>query len=147
MQRRRMRVAEMRRWIGMLLCVCLMIFGAAGCSTEKGENTDGRSEVEFTVVNPDKVPEELAQEIEKNKQGEIRMSYTDGGNMYLVRGYGEQKTGGYSISVVECTENESEIYLDTRLLGPANQEQISKEPSYPCLVLMIEAREKEVKIQ
>lgn len=138
---------EMRRWIGMLLCVCLMIFGAAGCSTEKDGNTDGRSEVEFTVVNPDKIPEELAQEIENNKQGEIRMSYTDGGKMYLVRGYGEQKTGGYSISVVECTENENEIYLDTRLLGPANQDQISKEPSYPCLVLMIEAREKEVKIQ
>ena len=117
----------------------------SGCGTD--EKPQERREAEFTVVAPDEVPQELAVQIEANKRGEIRMSYTDGGFLYLIRGYGEQKTGGYSISVAECTEDDTTIYLDTRLIGPSNQERLSKEPSWPYLVLKMEAREKEVVIE
>ena len=139
-------MTDMKKWICLCVIACMTLIGLAGCQ-KKGSGDEARNEVEFTVVAPGEIPSELSTEIEKNKQGEIRMAYIDGGNMYLIRGYGEQKTGGYSISVVECTEDEETVYLDTRLLGPANEEQISKEPSYPYIVLKIEAREKEVKIQ
>lgn len=135
----------MKRWLKLCLLVCLTMLLLTGCGNS--EKPEDRSEVEFTVVAPDEVPEELAAEIEANKQEEIRMAYTDGGFMYLIRGYGEQKTGGYSISVVECTEDETTVYLDTRLLGPANQMQLPQEPSWPCIVLKIEAREKAAMIQ
>ena len=139
-------VENVKKWIWLCLAACVTLIGLAGCQGKKQEDNP-RSEVEFTVVAKEEIPEELAAEIEKNKQGEIRMAYTDGGDQYLIRGYGEQKTGGYSISVVECTEDETEVFLDTRLLGPANEEQITKEPSYPYIVLKIEARGKEVRIQ
>lgn len=119
----------------------------SGCQSNGGTGTEGRREVEFTVVDQEKLPKELLAAIEKNKKGEIRMTYTDGEDMYLIRGYGEQKTGGYSITVAECTEDETTILFDTRLVGPPNQEGLSKEPSYPCLVVKIEARDKEVMIQ
>ncbi len=141
-----MQVTDVKRWIWLCLAACVALIGLAGCQKKEAKDSQ-RSEVEFTVVAKEEIPEELAAEIEKNKQGEIRMAYTDGGNQYLIRGYGEQKTGGYSISVTECTEDETTVYLDTRLLGPANEEQITKEPSYPYIVLKIEAREKEVMIQ
>lgn len=139
-------VADVKKWIWLFLAACVALVSLAGCQSKK-QKDDQRSEVEFTVVAKEEIPEELAAEIEKNKQGEIRMAYTDGGDQYLIRGYGEQKTGGYSISVIECTENDTEVFLDTRLLGPSNEEQITKEPSYPYIVLKIEAREKEVRIQ
>lgn len=105
-----------------------------------------RQAVDFTVVENRKIPEKLLEVIEKNKAEEIRLSYTEGENLYLVRGYGEQKTGGYSISVTDCSEDEQTLWLDTRLLGPPNQEKQTKEPSYPYLVVKLDLREKEVMI-
>lgn len=126
----------------ILLAVLLTACGAADGGT-KSE----RKEVDCTVMDPRKIPEELAKLIEQNKKDEIRMTYTDGTALYLIRGYGEQKTGGYSIEVAECTEDDETVYFDTRLLGPSAQEKLPKEPSYPYLVVKIELREKDVLIQ
>jgi hypothetical protein len=141
-------VADLKRYLkfGLLAwMIAWVIILLPGCG--RNQTAADRSEVEFTVVAPDELPVELASEIEANKTGEIRMAYTDGGYMYLIRGYGEQKTGGYSISVVECTEDETAVYFDTRLLGPSNQEQLSKDPSWPYIVVKIEGREKEAVIE
>lgn len=128
-----------------LFAVLLLAGLMTGCSAGV-EGGKARSGIDFTVVEPERVPEELAAVIEENKKDEIRMSYTDGEDMYLIRGYGEQKSGGYSIEVAECSEDEEGIWLDTRLIGPRSRENLSKDPSYPCLVVKIEARDKEVMI-
>ena len=127
----------------LLLPVCLL----TGCASGQGEGAAGRREIDYTVADVRKLPEELLQVIEENKKGEIRMTYTDGEDMYLIRGYGEQKTGGYSVAVAECSEDETTILFDTRLLGPENPEGLSRDPSYPYVVVKIEARDKEVLIQ
>ena len=113
----------------------------------KKEAEEDRREVDFTVVPWEELPEPLREAVEQNKKEEIRMSYLDGEDLYLVRGYGEQETGGYSISVLECWENEEKLCLDTRLLGPENPDEISKNPTWPCLVLRVENQDKEVVIQ
>lgn len=137
----------MRRAIILVFLILTMAVTAAGCaSSESGAGEAGR-EVDYTVVEPGKLPEELLRTIEENREREIRMTYLDGEDMYLVRGYGKQKTGGYSIAVAGCTEDESTILFDTRLLGPTESEGLSKDPSYPCLVVKIEARDKEVMIR
>lgn len=130
------------------LAVCLLtIFFLTGCSKIGSEAESSRQKIDFTVVEQREIPEKLMEVIEKNKQDEIRLSYREGESLYLVRGYGQQKTGGYSIAVAECTEDETAIWFDTRLLGPANQETLSDDPSYPYLVIKMELREKEVMIE
>ena len=126
----------------VLLAVMLSACSAADTGAESE-----RKEVDFTVMDPRRLPEELAGLIEENKQNEIRMTYTDGTALYLIRGYGEQKTGGYSIEGAGCTEDAETVYFDTRLLGPSGQEKLPKEPSYPYLVVKVELRDKEVLIQ
>lgn len=69
----------------------LMIF-LTGCEMKQAEEAE-KKDVEFTVVEPDEVPAELSEIIEKNKQGEMKLTYEDQGYTYLVRGYGQQKTG------------------------------------------------------
>jgi hypothetical protein len=123
-----------------------MVLQAGGCGSAQKEGSGERSALSFTVVDPEKVPQELAGIIEENKKNEIRMTYRDGDVMYLVRGYGEQETGGCSITVDECSEDEEQIYLDTTLLGPKEANASSKEHSFPYLVVKIETREKEVVI-
>ena len=135
----------MKRYVWIILAIGLLI-ALTGCGASHTQERE-ESPVEFTVVGIRDVPVELTDIIEENKKNEIRMTYTDEESLYLVRGYGEQKTGGYSIAVKSCTEDEETIWLDTQLLGPKNQEEISKDPSYPCLVIQMEKREKEVMIQ
>lgn len=115
-----------------------------GCGTPQIQE-NGTRPVDFTVVERQQVPEALMEIIEEHKKQEIRMTYADGDMLYLVRGYGEQKTGGYSIAVRSCTENEEKLWLDTQLLGP-QKEAVSADPSYPCLIICLEKREKAVMI-
>ena len=118
----------------------------AGCGNAR-RGAKERREIDFTVAEKEELPKELLEVIEKNKEQEIRMTYTDGADMYLIRGYGKQKTGGYSILVAECTEDEKHVYFDTRLIVPKEQPKGQAEPSFPYLAVKIETREKEVLIE
>lgn len=123
----------------VLLCVLCL---AAGCSLGVGD--EERTALDFTVVQPEEVPEELAQVIEEHREEEMQIAFSDEGGLYAVRGYGKQDTGGYSITVDECSEGEENIYVATTLVGPSQTEKISKEPSYPVIVIKMENRDKEV---
>lgn len=90
------------------------------------------------------IPQALQDCIAENQQNEIRMSYSDGGYLYLVRGYGEQATGGYSIRVNGVWLREDGIHVDTSLIGPASDQEMKEGSSYPYLVLKMVEREDEV---
>lgn len=135
-------VRGIRCWL-LLILPALLLFGCGKAGKEEQE----RSAVDFTVVEERKLPEALFQVIAENRENEIRMTYEDGEVLYLVRGYGRQKTGGYSISVTECAEDADAVYLSTKLAGPSEQEHLPEDPSYPYIVVMIEAREKDVNIE
>mgnify|MGYP001864525320 FL=1 len=109
----------------MLMAVLVL---GTGCGQETEEN---RTDIDFTVVEPEKVPEELAEIIQEHREEEMQLTFSDGGGLYAVRGYGKQDTGGYSITVDECAEGEEQIYVATTLLGPPQSQQVSKDPSYP----------------
>lgn len=100
--------------------------------------------VEFTVVELEDIPEELLEVINENKQGEIKMTFEDGGYTYIVRGYGQQKTGGYSIAVNMVYIAGDELHMDTSLIGPPQDKKIMEEPSYPYVVVKVEGQEQTV---
>ena len=84
------------------------------------------------MVEEKSVPGELAKLIEEKKLNEFRLTYTDDESLYLVTGFGEQETGGYSISVNECYLTETSIVFDTTLIGPSKDETVQqKEPLQP----------------
>ena len=118
----------------------------SGCSAS-GEEDGEWEKVEFTVVDPHGLPEELLDVIEENKDREIRMAYEDGEDLYLVRGYGKQNSGGFSIAGKECVEKEEVIRLETQLIGPESPEGLPKDPSCPYLVIKMEMSDKQVEIE
>ena len=123
-------------------CLSLLIF-LTGCEMKRVENMQ-KNPVEFTVVEPAQVPEELMKIIEENKQGEMKLTYEDQGYTWLVRGYGQQKTGGYSIAVNSVYLAEDGLHADTSLIGPPYEQKIQDEASYPYLVLKLEKQEAEI---
>jgi hypothetical protein len=114
-----------------------------GCSTQKVDKNKVR-DLTFKVVEEDKIPEALKQTLEEKKKGEFKLTYSDGKYLYIIRGYGEQETGGYSIAVNECYLTNNAVYISTNLIGPDRTTEIPKDTSYPYVVLQIEELGKNV---
>lgn len=66
--------------------------------------------------------------------------------MYLIKGYGRQMSGGYSIQVTELSLSSAAVFFKTKLIGPSEESQGS-EPSYPYIVVKTEYREEPVQFQ
>ena len=125
-----------------MLCVCLLML-CQGCSVKK-MNTEKIRDVEITVLEEEKIPEEFLTQIEEKKSGPFKITYADKDALYIARGYGEQKTSGYSIEVKECYETENAIYIHTNLLGPEKGEKTEEVTTYPYVVVKLEYIEKNV---
>jgi hypothetical protein len=69
------------------------------------------------------------------------MTYSDGEYLYIARGYGEQETGGYSITVQELYLTEDAVVFSGALYGPQNGEQVTQSKSYPYIVIKLELLE------
>lgn len=123
----------------VLAAACLM----AGCSAG-ADKTNKIKDLDFTVVSEDRQPEELKSIIEEKKAQEFKVTYVDGEYLYICIGYGEQKTGGYSITVKQLYLTENAVYVDTNLLGPSAQESKKEGVSYPYIVIKCENVDKTV---
>lgn len=132
----------MRKIIPTILCVILLSL-MTGCSAEK-LRTEKLRDIEFTVVDEENIPEELEEMIEEKDEKPFKLTYADNGALYIAVGYGEQPTSGYSIEVQELYETENAIYIHTNLIGPAKDEKIVEQKTYPYLVVKLEFIDKNV---
>lgn len=112
------------------VCVCLMF---AGCSF--GEKKEEQTQLEFTVVDEKRLPEELLEMVDEKKAEPFKLTYGDSGYLYLCVGYGRQPSGGYSISVNALYATDNAVYLDTELAGPKDVSEQGENPSYPYIVI------------
>ena len=129
-----------RAVIGGLLLLLLMLSGCTLLSEEKIKLRD----LEFTVLSEEKIPEELKSLLEERKSMPFQITYTDNENLYKCVGYGKQSTGGYSITVEELYLTDTNICVDTGLLGPKEATGNNQVPSYPYIVIKTELLDKTV---
>ena len=124
----------------LLLCVVL-----TGCGMS-GEGNIKLRDLDFTVLSEEKIPEELKTVIAEKGSEPFRLTYSDNQNLYISIGYGQQKTGGYSIAVDELYLTEDAIYVGTTLLGPeiTGQKKGAEKPSTPYIVIKTEFLDKTV---
>lgn len=122
----------------LTLLLCMGIFcGLCGCSLMSTEEVKLR-DLDFTLLGEEMVPAELAAMIAERKADAFKMTYSDNQNLYICVGYGQQETGGYSITVDELYLTEEAIHVQTTLLGPDVSEKNNKTPSYPYIVIKTE---------
>lgn len=122
------------------------LFLLAGCAKEK-DPMEKIKDLEFTVLAEDNMPEELKTIIDEKKENAFKVTYQDNGFLYICIGYGEQVSGGYSITVNALYLTENAIYADTTLLGPDPADAVSAKknaPSYPYIVIKTEFVDKPV---
>lgn len=129
-------MSEMRRY-GIWLLLLGAILLLAGCSVAK-KQSDQHQDLECTVLKEDEIPQPLAEVIEENKTKEMKLSYEKDGMLYIARGFGEQKTGGYSITTKYCYLDEDGIHIRFELLGPPAGETLPEEATWPYIVVKLE---------
>lgn len=128
----------MKKWRAMfwaVICGIALVCGVWGCNFKIVPQEQEKREVEFVIVSEECLPKEVLQLIENRKKEEIKLTYVDEEERYIIIGYGEQKTGGYSIYIKEFYATENALYVDTCLLGPKTKKERKNTPSYPVIVL------------
>ena len=123
----------MRKWCLVMLIISML----TGCGVQT-QDPERVGDVEFTVLDLDKVPEELRNVLEEKKSAPFKVTYEDEGYLYICIGYGEQKTSGYSIIVEDLYLTSNAICVNTELLGPGNGEETAAATTCPYMVLKLE---------
>lgn len=117
----------------IMLAAVFMAVLMTGCSF--GREEEEKTNLEFTVVDEERLPEELKKIVNEKKEEAFKLTYGDGGYLYLCVGYGKQETGGYSISVNALYTTQNALYVDTDLIGPKDAKEKGSGASYPYIVI------------
>lgn len=130
---------KLRKCMALILAITSVL---SGCIIQQGQ--DKIEDLEFTVMDPADLPEELQQQLITRQEEEFSLTFSDQEYLYIARGYGEQETGGYCISVDQCYRTSNTICVKTTLNGPEVGENVNTAPSYPYIVIKLEMRSEEV---
>lgn len=137
-----LQLAKYGMYVLGIAALCLFM----GCAKERNP-LEKIKDLEFTVLAEDNIPDELKEVIEEKKGNTFKVTYQDNGFLYICIGYGEQVSGGYSITVNDLYLTENAIYVDTTLLGPDPADGAAAKknaPSYPYIVIKTEFVDKPV---
>lgn len=133
-----------KRGAGALVLTALLtlILAMSGCRLIRVEE-GGRKPLEYEVTEEKQLPDEARVLIEEKKEEDFRLTYQRGEELYLIRGYGRQMSGGYSIQVKELSMSSNGIFFETKLIGPP-EGKAGGEPSYPYIAVKIKYRREPV---
>ena len=123
----------MKKWCLLMLTICVL----TGCGVQTRDE-ERLKDLEFTVLDPEKIPEELRNVLEEKKTEPFKVTYEDEGYMYICVGYGEQQSSGYSIIVEDLYLTSNAVYVETELLGPGNGEETAAATTSPYIVLKLD---------
>ncbi|MDE7318554.1 MAG: protease complex subunit PrcB family protein [Lachnospiraceae bacterium] len=129
----------MKKWCLVVLAMCIL----AGCGVQT-QDEERLSDLEFTVLAPENIPEELRNVLEEKKASPFKVTYEDEGYLYICIGYGEQQTSGYSIIVEDLYQTSNAVCVDTELLGPQKGEETAEATTCPYMVLKLQDIDKPV---
>lgn len=104
-----------------------------------------RTPLKYTVADHSQIGRSREADRRK-KEKEFQMAYQKGEDLYLIKGYGRQMSGGYSIQVTDLSASVNAVFFETKLIGPTEEVQ-GGEPSYPYIVVKTEYRDVPVQFQ
>ena len=125
---------KMKRVLFFLFIAALAYLAGCGQQSSKPEKI---KDVEYTVQEESQVPEELLAKMKEKQKEPFQMTYVTDGYLYIAKGYGTQKTSGYSIRVTDLYEAAEGVVFSAELIGPAKEEPVLQVETYPYVVVKI----------
>ena len=133
----------MNRSVVLLLLIAVLAGSIWGCGMMQQKKGKEHA-VEYTVLGEDQIPDEIRKVVDVKKQEEFQMTYQSEKELFLIKGYGQQMSGGYSIQVEELGVTSQAIFFKTKLIGPSDTKITLSPPSYPYIVVKTEYRKEPV---
>ena len=133
-----------KRSIGAWIGCFVMLFALFALAGGLKEDTEKVRDLTAVIVSEEALPAELKTIIDGKKEKPFQLTYSDKEYLYICIGYGKQETGGYSIVLNDLYLTETEVRVDTTLLGPELSDQAKKTATYPYLVIRTELVEQPV---
>ena len=130
----------MRKLLPVILAITVLF---TGCKSDDSLGAKIK-DIDFEIVSQSEMAQEVKALVEERQGEPFKLTYSDGDYLYIVVGYGEQATGGYSITVGKLYLAEKGIYVETNLVGPSKDDIPKEAPSYPYIVIKIENMDKVV---
>lgn len=115
----------------------------SGCNFIRIEE-EPRKPLEYSIVKNEDLPAELAALIQEKKAKAFQLTYQSEKDLFLIKGYGQQMSGGYSISVEELGVTSQAVFFRTQLIGPQDKKTAVSPPSYPYIVVKMAYRKEPV---
>ncbi len=129
----------MKRMKRMMFYMLLgVMFLLVGCSRKEQGQPEKIRDLELTVVAEEMLPQELLTVVTEKKTAPFKFTFQDGNYLYICIGYGEQESGGYSITVEDLYLTENAVYVKTCLIGPGADVPNDGVKSYPYIVIKTE---------
>lgn len=119
------------------------LFFLTGCRFIRIEE-EPRTPLEYSIVKPEELPAELEALILEKRAKEFQLTYQSEKEMFLIKGYGQQMSGGYSIQVEELGVTSEAIFFRTKLIGPSDEKIQLSPPSYPYIAVKMAYRKEPV---
>lgn len=126
----------MKKVLWILISALLAVM-MPGCGIQKEETGEFQA-VDYTVLKTEEIPGEVMELIKNQGERSFQMVYRSDGWLYVMRGYGKQKTGGYSIRVPEVGTAGEMLRVKSELAGPQTKEEQKGDGSSPYFVLKLE---------
>ena len=126
--------------LGVILWSLLLLSGCRFIRIEE----EPRKPLKYSIVKNEDLPAELAALIQEKKEKEFQLTYQSEKELFLIKGYGQQMSGGYSISVEELGVTSQAVFFRTQLIGPSDGRSALSPPSYPYIVVKMEYRNEPV---
>lgn len=127
---------SIKNFLQAIMIIALLVT-LTGCEMEEAAG-DKLRDLDFTVVGEQEQPDSLKEIIAEKSGNPFQISYTIGEELYIAIGYGEQPSGGYSITVNEFYETNDYLVIDTTLIGPGSAENVTDTPTTPYIVIKTE---------
>ena len=93
------------------------------------------------MMKTEDIHEEVMKTMEEQGEEPYHLCYQDGEVLYLMRGYGKQETGGYSIQIESLSSSGATVIFRTKLLGPQSREEQKSDGACPYIVVRTENQE------
>jgi len=130
----------MAKW-GGIVAGLLLLLGLQACDYAEGKKV---RDLDAVIISEEALPAELKEIIDSKKEKPFQFTFSDPEYLYICIGYGKQETGGYCITLNDLYLTETEVVVDTTLLGPDLTDQAKKTATYPFIVIRTELAEQPV---
>jgi len=122
--------------VGILIVV--LLFTLYSCFSKKDssiENNEECVDLEYEVMDKDEIPQKVLEKIFEKKEEQATFTFSNGEELYIIICYGAKATGGYSIKVDSLQKSNNEIVVKTVLIEPKKEEVVTRNTSFPHIVL------------